>query len=517
MSDPVTNNYGLTQPTVGGDLNTWGGVLNSAVIGVLDTILGANLAVSITSNDVTLTTSQFQNAIFVVSGALTGNRNLIIPLSPNSVTLACGGHFVVVNNTTGNFNLTVLTAATASTGVVVPQGFTAFLYSDGTNVGFCSNGLPGYALASAGNPNGVLAGTAASINTNASIAYDYINNVIYFCTTTGTALSALWSQPQIVINRGFDTAINLSLAATHTGGNLLSVAVKTVAGTDPTTLNPVTCEFQTLSGSNTTGGVTSVSITGALSMNTNATGASLGSVNNTPFRIWLALFNNAGSPVLAMQNCSTASAIYPLAEYGVASTTSISNTATSAGVWYTPNGTALTNCAFRIIGYVEYTSGLATVGSYTSDPSNVVIFGPGIKKPGDVVQTVSLHAGSVASVSFNSTPTSTNITLNIAPTSPINLVRYDVSSTSAFNSNSGNFSTAQMYRGSTPIGVLNKFTIFGSGTFPASINFVGIDNPNTTALTTYVIKGATNGTGNGGSIPAVNTDGATEILQEIMG
>ena len=193
MSDPVTNNFSLIQPTVGSDLNVWGGVLNSGVIGALDTILGANFAVSITTNDVTITTSQFQNAVFIVSGTLTGNRNLIIPLSPNSGTLACGGRFVVVNNTTGNYNLTVITAATASTGVVVPQNTTAFLYSDTANVGYCSNGLPGFALASNGNPNGSLAGTAASINTNAQFAFDYINLILYICTATGDSSGAIWT------------------------------------------------------------------------------------------------------------------------------------------------------------------------------------------------------------------------------------------------------------------------------------------------------------------------------------
>ena len=193
MSDPVTNNFSLIQPTVGSDLNTWGGVLNAGVIGALDTILGANFAVAITTNDVTITTSQFQNAIFIVSGALTGARNLIIPLSPNSGSVACGGRFVVVNNTTGAYNLTVLTAASASVGVVVPQGFTAFLYSDGTNVGYTDSGLPAYALASNGPPSGQLAGTAASVNTNASLAFDYTNRALYVCVTTGTSSTAGWS------------------------------------------------------------------------------------------------------------------------------------------------------------------------------------------------------------------------------------------------------------------------------------------------------------------------------------
>src|ERR1035437_888483 len=194
MTDPVTNNLSLIQPTVGADLNLWGGVLNNGVIAAIDATFGANLAVSITVADVTLTAAQFQNAIFVVSGALTGARNLILPLFPNSATVAVGGRFVVVNNTTAAYSLTVKTAASGSTGVVVPQGFTALLYSDGTNIGYGNSGLPSYAAASNGNPNTQLAGTAGSVNTNASLAFDYTNNLLYICVTTGNAAGAVWAQ-----------------------------------------------------------------------------------------------------------------------------------------------------------------------------------------------------------------------------------------------------------------------------------------------------------------------------------
>lgn len=198
MTDPVTNNRSLVQPTVGSDLNVWGGYLNNGVIAAVDAVLGTNLAVSMTSADVSLTASQFQNAIFIVSGALTGNHSLIIPLSPNSGSVACGGPLIVVNNTTGAHTLTVLTAASGSTGVTVPQGFTAYLYSDGTNVGYAQSGLPAFAAAVNGDPNGQLAGTAGSVNTNASLAYDYTNNIIYVCISTGPASGggqAVWLNP----------------------------------------------------------------------------------------------------------------------------------------------------------------------------------------------------------------------------------------------------------------------------------------------------------------------------------
>lgn len=192
MADTVTNNFSFTQPQVGGDVGTWGGILNTSTIAAIDAALGNNVAISVTSSDVSLTTSQMQNAIFVVSGALTGNHNIIIPLSPNSATVACGGCFAFVNNTTGNFTLTVITAASGSTGVTVPQGSASWLYSDGTNVWNADSSKIQFILWS-GNPNGFVAGTAGSAVSEPSIVYDYTNFVLYFCTTTGNASSAVWT------------------------------------------------------------------------------------------------------------------------------------------------------------------------------------------------------------------------------------------------------------------------------------------------------------------------------------
>lgn len=192
----VTNNYSMTLPTVGGDLNVWGTSLNSGVMTKLDTFLGSVLAVPISSADVNLTTSNFSSAtVFVLSGALNGNHSLTLPLSPNSATVACAGRFVVINNTSGAFNVTVKTVAIGSTGVTVPQGFAAYLTSDGTNVSYCNTGFPSYAYAVSGNPNGQLAGTAGSVNTHAQLAFDYTNGLLYVCTTTGTSSTAVWSSP----------------------------------------------------------------------------------------------------------------------------------------------------------------------------------------------------------------------------------------------------------------------------------------------------------------------------------
>ena len=44
-----------------------------------------------------------------------------------------------------------------------------------------------------GNPNGQLAGTAGSATIPASMAWDYVNDILYICTTTGTASTAVWT------------------------------------------------------------------------------------------------------------------------------------------------------------------------------------------------------------------------------------------------------------------------------------------------------------------------------------
>lgn len=44
-----------------------------------------------------------------------------------------------------------------------------------------------------GNPNGQLAGTQGSATIPASVAWDYTNDVLYVCTTTGTASTAVWT------------------------------------------------------------------------------------------------------------------------------------------------------------------------------------------------------------------------------------------------------------------------------------------------------------------------------------
>jgi hypothetical protein len=215
MAGTFTANYGFVLQGFNDNSGTWGTVgsvgppaepgLNNGVFSPLDAILGGNYTQTISAGSNSLSLANWVSAgIFILnsSGALSNNATFVLPLSatPAVPGQAVGGKFIVINNTTGPYGVSVLTAASGSTGVAVPQGFAVSLYSDMTNVSYADVGLPSFAQASNGNPNGLLAGVAGSVNTNAELAWDYVNSILYVCTFTGPAtggpgVQAQWTNP----------------------------------------------------------------------------------------------------------------------------------------------------------------------------------------------------------------------------------------------------------------------------------------------------------------------------------
>jgi hypothetical protein len=315
--------------------------------------------------------------------------------------------------------------------------------------------------------------------------------------------------------RGFDTPVNLQINATS-NGTLLTVAIKGNNGADPSPTNPVYIPFR---DSTATGGDPIWRIvTSALSINTNAAGATLGTSNNTAFRFWLCAFDNAGTVVLALINCSSATTIFPLNEGLVATTTGFTASSNLAGVFYTPNGTALTSKSFRVLGFIEYNStGLATAGTYASTPNFIQIFGPGIKKPGDEIQK--LYATTASSDSFTTTAyvAATNARASIAPQSAANLILVQASGEMDSASAAVVFDV-QLSRGTTNntniIGS-NSTTVGLSSLNAASISCVALDKPNVIASQTYSLQGKMSATGTGNITSGSRT--TVFILTEIMG
>lgn len=116
-----------------------------------------------------------------------------------------------------------------------------------------------------------------------------------------------------------------------------------------------------------------------------SSGSTVGATNAIPFRIWLVLFNDAGTLRLGAINCSTGTRIYPLADDTLASAVAEggAGAADSAGVVYA--GAAVSAKPMRVLGYAEFT--LAAVGTWDTAASKIQSWQPGMKLPGDTVQT----------------------------------------------------------------------------------------------------------------------------------
>jgi hypothetical protein len=205
--------------------------------------------------------------------------------------------------------------------------------------------------------------------------------------------------------------INGKIVESHTGG-VVTYAIKTLAGGDPSGSDPVAIIF---------GDGTQVVLAAALSVSSSNSSGTFGSVNSTSFRLWFCIINDGGTLRLGLRNCvdPASGSIYGFPGSGIGD--SVGGNNTLGGTW--TGGPVVTSKPFVIIGYADYDGGLATAGSYISAPSRVVMVGPSHKKPGDIVQTV--HAP--VNTAFSTTSTSfvsTTVSGTITPTSRQNPVRW---------------------------------------------------------------------------------------------
>lgn len=182
---------------------------------------------------------------------------------------------------------------------------------------------------------------------------------------------------------GFEQAVNLGLSASAAGSNL-TITLTGANGSNASATNPVSIPFRsgTLTNGNPVWGI----VTSALNL-VIPSGATLGtSSSNVPFRIWIFASYNGGTPQLGAAVCSSSTQIFPCSswEYNRVTSTTISGLAASSGVLYATAG--VSNDPVKIIGFCDYATGLATAGAWATACTTLQLFGPGIKKPGDIVQ-----------------------------------------------------------------------------------------------------------------------------------
>lgn len=204
----------------------------------------------------------------------------------------------------------------------------------------------------------------------------------------------------------YSEMINLTVTESN-ATNAVTFAIKTLAGTDPTTADPVLLAFRNATAGN--GNFVYRSLTSALSLTISA-GSTLGTTNNTAFRVWLVLFDDGGTIRLGAINCLNGANIYPLGRHPIASSTTEGGAggADSAQVFYT--GTGVTSKPYLPVAYCSYESGLSTAGNWNVSPTTIQLVGHSTKMPGDELQIVRTTTGAVS--------TSTNETLPLDDTIP---------------------------------------------------------------------------------------------------
>jgi hypothetical protein len=138
MSSTFTQNKFLDKPVPGTETGTWGSLINNNTFNIIDNAFGGIVNISLVASDYYMSATDSQNLIINVTGTITTNLNIFLPLN-NSASAAVAGSWIVTNNTLGAGSVTVLTVASGSTGVVCPQSAASIIYSDGTNVNFADN------------------------------------------------------------------------------------------------------------------------------------------------------------------------------------------------------------------------------------------------------------------------------------------------------------------------------------------------------------------------------------------
>lgn len=188
---------------------------------------------------------------------------------------------------------------------------------------------------------------------------------------------------------GAGAAMRNGKLSASVGSSALTVALKTLAGTDPSATDVLSIPVR-----NTSGGIDWLDITAAASI-VISSGSTLGVPASTQFRIWIVAFNDGGGLRLGVINCLSGTEVCPLAD-GLAASSSVdsgSGNADSAHTFYT-TGAGATNKAYTILGYLDWDTGLGTPGTWSAGPDRTVLFGAGMKRPGDRIQVKRSVSGS---------------------------------------------------------------------------------------------------------------------------
>jgi hypothetical protein len=423
------------------------------------------------------------------------------------------------------FNLARMTVTgTPGTGTITLNAATA------NHISFSSAGVSNSDVVAYGIEDGTA--SEAGFGTYTSAGTTLTRNLVN--STTGSLLS-LTSAAEVFITplardlvgatqlgSGF-TFVNGTMTAA-VGSSALTIAIKTLAGADPSTADPVYVVLRNTTAA--TGDYTILALTAATSVVVSS-GSTLGTANSTAFRIWIVGFNDAGTFRLGVINCLSTTSIYPLGQFAIASSTAEggAGAADSAQVFYT--GTAVTSKPYQVLGYASYESGLGTAGTWSATPTRLQLYSAAVPLPGAVIQQARTDTGATANgtttVPFDDTiPQNTEgvqfMTLSVTPTSAANLGR--VRAQAFLNTTANLIYAFSLFRDSTANALVTGANESAGTNAPdmAALEYVALFG--STSSTTFNFRAGTTSAGtivfNGSTTPARLFGGVANSFIEIQ-
>ena len=228
MASTYTNRLGLEKQGDGENPNSWGTILNTNVIDLIDDAIAGYEVVSVSSTGITLSdnngaTDQSRHAALEFAGTLTANVTITIPSEEKT--------YFVRENTTGSFAVQMKTASGSALNLT--QGQNTFVACDGTSIyqidvptsvpSFTANTL-----------------TATSITTSILDATDINSTNVNTSTVSATVLNtdgtATFSGPVIGTVTTLTDATNISLDLSQ--GNNFYIQLTSATGSNRTLVNP---------------------------------------------------------------------------------------------------------------------------------------------------------------------------------------------------------------------------------------------------------------------------------------
>lgn len=416
-----------------------------------------------------------------LTSAVTAETPVISKTSNYSVLTTDQGKIINGNSNGGTFTLTLPSAVTAG------DGWRVTIRNVGTS-----------------NQVNVATVSAQTIDGQSSIALaTYLEGVTLVSDGANWHISETANPPAVARMHALSglgyPMIGGILTATASA-SALTIAVKTVAGADPTAYSPVKVFIRGQTAADEE--YEAATLTAATSLVVSS-GSTLGATSSVAFKLWVVGFNDGGTFRLGVINCLSGTSIYPLGRMPIVSSTAEggAGAADSAHVFYT--GTAVSSKPYTILGYLSFESGLGTAGTWSDTPTRFQIYGPGVPLPGSVVQTQRTDDGALATGTTlmphdDTIPQNTEGTQfqsqAITPASAANLLRARSQALASYSSNSS-FVTSALFRDSTANAVAanTQYPETNARTFMFNLEYNVVGN--TTSATTFKVRIGSAGAG----------------------